>query len=305
MITEVPTGSDFRQSGVGFLNLAWESAITLALELDEMEVEEWDSEGAVTDEYWQAGQRPLATAIALAQQGVELLLKARIADVSPYLLVSGNPRDWPKGCDTSDLPFSEFRTLDAQDLVRAHDAVTNQRLPDDFKRQYEAFRRMRNTIFHTVNKTLRITTEDVIRLILETTEVLIQPRRWIALRREFLNASPVAVGSYAGQDVAIASLNRELPKVVELLKPAELRRFFAFEKRQRSYVCYNCCSALRDYWTEDVMLAQLSPNTPTSTSLHCIACDENTTVVRRPCTQAGCRSNVIEAEDGVCLVCMG
>jgi hypothetical protein len=79
MITDLPTSQDFQESGIGFLNLAWESAIDLLLELKEWKVEGADELSC--DEYWKAAHRPLATATALAQQGIELLLKAQIAEV--------------------------------------------------------------------------------------------------------------------------------------------------------------------------------------------------------------------------------
>ncbi|MCI0358588.1 MAG: hypothetical protein L0211_08900 [Planctomycetaceae bacterium] len=80
MITDVPTSDDFQQAGVGFLNLAWDTVYELAR--DSLNYQEWDYYGDEELEYWQAAQRPLATALALTQQGIELLLKAKIAEFS-------------------------------------------------------------------------------------------------------------------------------------------------------------------------------------------------------------------------------
>jgi len=44
--------------------------------------------------YWAAAERELANAIAIAHQGVEFLLKGRIALVSPYLLIVQDPKHW-------------------------------------------------------------------------------------------------------------------------------------------------------------------------------------------------------------------
>jgi hypothetical protein len=52
MITDLPTSQDFQESGIGFLNLAWESAIDLLLELKEWKVEGADELSC--DEYWKA-----------------------------------------------------------------------------------------------------------------------------------------------------------------------------------------------------------------------------------------------------------
>ena len=95
MIIEVPTSSDFMTASLNSLNLAWSIIIQLHFELKNAKVSDWDSDGDVTDEYWQKSQAPLGNALILVQQGFELSLKSRIAAVSPYLLLSKDLRDWP------------------------------------------------------------------------------------------------------------------------------------------------------------------------------------------------------------------
>lgn len=162
MITDIPNSEDFRHAGFAYLNLSWRTAIDLGLSLDESDFDEWDEEVSVPIQYWEAAQRPLATAISLLQQGVEFLIKARIAEVSPFLLFEGSPRDWPRGCNQADTSYSAFKTIDAQDLIRAHDTVCSSRFTDDFVNTYEHLRRRRNTIMHTVDPTLRFTATEVL-----------------------------------------------------------------------------------------------------------------------------------------------
>jgi len=90
MIINVPTQDDFASQGITFLNLGWDAIFSLLL--DYANAENW---GAIVDDehpmtYWKAAQKPLATAAALAQQGSEFLLRARIAAVSPFLLFSAH-----------------------------------------------------------------------------------------------------------------------------------------------------------------------------------------------------------------------
>lgn len=144
MITDVPTADDFQQAGIGFLNLAWDAACELVRH--SRYYQEFDYWGDEEQEYWNAAQRPLATALALTQQGIELLLKAKIAEVSPFLLLDSS---WCRGHDKTDAPYSDFRTIDSQDLIRAHDSVQPNRLPDDFKNRVNELRKVRNSIFHT------------------------------------------------------------------------------------------------------------------------------------------------------------
>lgn len=101
------------------------------------------------------------------QQGTDFVLKAKIAETSPNLLLSGSPRDWPKGCNKQDTPYSSFRTFDAQDLPRAHDAVAAVRLSDDFIQRYEKMRRLWSSIFRAVDTTQRSAAEALILDVLE------------------------------------------------------------------------------------------------------------------------------------------
>ena len=107
MITEVPSPDDFRATGYDHINLGADQALDLlytvrASGLDDANLSEERAE------FWKASQRQLANALALVQQGTEFLIKAGIASVSPYLLLSGKPSDWPNGADKADTPFSRF-----------------------------------------------------------------------------------------------------------------------------------------------------------------------------------------------------
>ncbi len=195
MIQDIPTKADFDNNGIAFLNLAWKSVMGISFGLPEQPVEplgpdateEQLQESAeeerrwseAVSEYWCAAQQELATAVALAQQGTEFLLKGKIASISPFLLISGDPKDWPAGCDKTDTPFADFKTIDAQDLLRAHDTVCSPPLSDKFKERFEQLRRLRNSVMHTVDRRLQFTTRDCLLAILEMAEALLGSRSWI------------------------------------------------------------------------------------------------------------------------------
>ena len=107
----------------------------------------------------------------------------------------------------------------------------------------------------------------------------------------------------------------EINLVVDLLKPTEVDKYFNFNKKQRRYICPVC---YEEAFSEDFVhtglsdripkLAQLKPNRPTSTSVYCIVCNEDSIVAREDCS---CRGNVIKIEEGYeiekgygrCLTC--
>ena len=107
MIVNVPTAEDFTRTGSNLLNLAWSQvdnllAVRLDFENDtgledvspglmaihKPEPETAEERKVRHREYWSAAERELANAMAIAHQGVEFLLKGRIALVSPYLLIA-------------------------------------------------------------------------------------------------------------------------------------------------------------------------------------------------------------------------
>jgi hypothetical protein len=250
--------------------------------------------------YWQVSQQELATAVALAQQGTEFLLKGKIAAVTPLLLILGTPGDWPGGCDRDDISFADFKTIDAQDLIRCHDTVCTPRLNDQFKQRFEQLRRMRNSVMHTVDRRLRFTIQDGLLAILEMVEALVGPNSWLEIRRDHYRRGPDFFPY--DDDPCPCLLAREVVHVVDLLQPAQILRFFDFDKRQRRYLCPGCKLECAN-WDLDIRLAQLSPNTPDSTTVYCFLCDREYPVVRRDCTQQGCRGNVVAIEYDWCLTC--
>ena len=164
MIIDIPREADYEKTALDLLNLAWESVLKLAVELDE--AKDYGNDVA-EDIYWNACQSQLATAASLVQQGFEFLLKGKIIAVSPYLLINGTPRDWPKGCTKADTPFAKFYSIDAQDLVRVHDTVANNRLPENIVTLFEDMRTLRNSIMHTVDSRLKVEVKQVVCAILE------------------------------------------------------------------------------------------------------------------------------------------
>ena len=82
MIIDIPDKEDFFQSGLSMLNLAWNAVASLYIDLEYSELDDQGEEGQTTEAYWKAAQHPISIALALAQQGIELFLKGRIAEVS-------------------------------------------------------------------------------------------------------------------------------------------------------------------------------------------------------------------------------
>jgi len=192
MITEIPTPDDFLATGLQLLNSAWDTGAALMVDLSEAEQYNPDAQ-ELKDDYWQAARVQLSSALAAAQQGNEFLLKSRIATVTPLLLLGAAPKDWPAGCATKPTPFAEFRTLDAQDLIKVHNTCCSPALSDEFITLFEQLRRKRNTIMHSVDKNLSVHVSELFLAVLTINETLGTEKNWASVRHEYLSNAPLSL----------------------------------------------------------------------------------------------------------------
>ena len=304
MIVEIPSPDEFAQSSLNLLNLAWSVGMDIVRELEEAEVDQWDEDGDVTDEYWRQSQPALGNALALVQQSQEMALKGRIAAISPYLLIGRDSHEWPRRCERDDTSFSMFRMVDAADLIKIHNTVcpASSRLAEEFQVFFDQVRRQRNAIIHAGSPGGRLDVRELLLSVLRTNEYLHPGARWPERRRVHLENDRISV-AFSSDHVGYVII-KEFDIATRLLKPVEAKRYFGVTKARR-YLCPQCKYAASDL-DELIPLAQLTPNSPLATAVICFVCGGTTKVERRLCVADGCRSNVICAEadwGAMCLVC--
>ena len=148
-VTDVPNYEDFLHIGSDHLQLAWDQVADLLTDIDDT-FDVYDEE--IKEEYWKASRRKLLTSLTTAQQGIELTLKGYIAQVSPYLLIHNPAGTLPGPSIDSEIPFAEFKTIAAQDLVKMVTAFTDKCLSEPFQARFEELRNTRNKIMHSIGK---------------------------------------------------------------------------------------------------------------------------------------------------------
>jgi hypothetical protein len=301
LINDVPTPKDFFDSGIELFDFAWDTVANLITNLSqaiEMGVEEKD----VTEDYWAASKRRLTTALAMTQQGVEFVLKGKISEVSPFLLLAEGPARWPSPYDGHEITFSEFKTVDAQDLIRLHDTVRDPQLAKDFVEKFNALRLKRNTIAHSIDKKLQIHTTEVIEAIRFMYKALFPSENWAKTRTTFIQRDPDA--TLSGGEYSRNYACREMHSVFELLSPAAVENFFGIPRKQRRYLCPVCFYEASSHDERDYKLAVLRPKSATATSLFCPICNGEHKILRQDCTQDECKGNVLSDDgDMTCLTC--
>lgn len=301
MIKDIPTSEEFDSAAKAQFDFAWDIVISFLLTLEDakgiIDVAEDDEKA-----FWETARQRILTSLIIAQQGVELAIKGKIVAISPYLLISGNHSDWPKDNDGTGVSFSEFRAIDAQDLVRVHDTVHNKKLDSGFSILFEKLRKLRNKAMHTVDKELNVSARDVVTILLDVHEYLYRDENWISTRRDFLNNS-AATHLFFDTDHVDGLVAKEFLTVFNFLKPAESKRFFKIDKKQRLYLCPKCQYESEKYDPLEPRYAVLMPNEPNSKHLYCFVCDSLHLVERRGCGTAGCLGNVISVDYEICCTC--
>ncbi|HYD88867.1 MAG TPA: hypothetical protein VEA80_15440 [Vitreimonas sp.] len=305
MICDIPTSAEFETAALNLLNLAWSIGIDIATELDEAHGFGVELNKKETADFWSLAQPALGNGFALVQQAQEMALKGRIAAISPFLLISGAPREWPSGSSKQDTSFARFRTIDAADLIKVLHTVCdlNGRLPTGFEEFFERVRLQRNAIVHAGGIGRQVEVTELLIGVLQTARDLFPAKSWAKRRREYCENDRIAI-TYSTDHVGYQVL-REFGKAHGLLKPAERQTYFGTTKA-RLYSCPQCRADADRIDEEIIALAQLRPNLPTSTQVYCFVCEEETAVERRQCTEEDCLSNVICADpnfENECLLC--
>lgn len=304
MITNIPNTTDFIKAGKAHLDFAWEIAISFLKLIDE--ASQWDAkfeDEATEEEFWEATNTKLNSALAMVQQAVELILKGRILDVSPFLIIDGNIADYKTSPDFNSN-FFDFRTIEAQELIKTHNLVCseNSKLDANFIIIFNSLRNFRNSVLHTANATVKTSALEVISKVLEINNFLFPNERWVDTRKHFLENSPETF--LHGSDHIHSILSWEFYIVYSNLTPSEIKKYFKVDKKSsRNYFCPLCYSESQDAGYSEGNYAILKPNSPTSTNLYCFVCNENHLVKRINCNDSGCKGNVISEEYLICCTC--
>jgi hypothetical protein len=322
VITDLPTADSFKARSINLLNLAWEVTLLIQIQHNQAMAEAaehntgfegnlvWteDELKKQTETFWKRSQAELQNAQSLIHQAIELALKGRICEVSPFLLIARDARDYPTRSDKQDTPFARFRTIDAADLLRVVNSVCATRLPEEFEPFWTRIREARNVNMHSIKDDDVLKPDGLIRNILLVNKHLFCTESWTNLRSNYLFSEHRDTAyeiSYYGFNIS-RSLN-EIDTAISLLTPAECLQFLKFRKKDRRYFCTVCNYHATKYERGSLPhLAQLVARKVDETQLYCCACGSSVTVRRKKCPHPDCNGNVLSmAPDskGQCLTC--
>ena len=266
---------------------------------------------AIRRGHLERSQVSLGNALSLVQQAAELALKGRIAAVSPFLLIVRDPRDLPRDSGKRDVAFSEFRSVDAVDLVRVHDTVKPgpERLPHAYVSIWEDLRKQRNNVMHTVRPgRADITPEAVMEVVLWINHFLLPSAPWTRRRlAAFFDSGVEDVRPFhaglSDYQYPISWVMYEMAVALEVVPASALKKALGYDHAVRHYLCPWCTTT-----ADSEMFLNLAGGTPqlaamttdgAMASVSCIVCEAVYPVMDRACPREGCGGDLSSAFEGV------
>ncbi len=276
MITGVPSFAELSETAANWMNLAWSLTIECL-----SDVEQWrryQKDGGLHPDALRrqeakqirAQRYRITNGFSLHQQSLELFLKARIAQVSPFLLISGDQRTWPKPKPGENLDFTELRTIDATELCKVVNTVSATPVSSDFVQLFDDLRKQRNKIIHLDTGNVVFQSTAILVNILKTHKELFPTELWQQFRTSHLQPPPPSDDHDIDYDYDFShdALMSETQLLLENLEPALLQKFLGFHKGRRLIECPACKSFATKYYGGSTNFAQKDSDG----SVYCVAC---------------------------------
>lgn len=199
-------------------------------------------------------QPDLRLCCALIQQSQEIGLKARICRVSPYLLLLGSdPKTWAK----QNADFSEFRTIDASDLIKVVNAVSAQQVGPEFATTFETVRKLRNKFSHLGSVKQRIDPISLLDILVDQWAELYADKCWHSELRDIESSNQYALFHDKNFNEFTSVLHR-VGELNQLLTDKQRRRLLGFAPNARLFQCPHCMDEARfDDQVDDYSTASL------------------------------------------------
>lgn len=302
MIKNIPKSEEFERLGLECITKSFEMLYKLGYDYSELSKDKIISEEISEKDYWEYNAITVRTSFIVFYQGLEYLMKMKVAQKSPFLLIENNKSDWPTLPKKKDKNFDELKTISGENLLSVFCAIVNSSFElKDFVSKFEKLRSKRNKLVHSTGSQ-GLEYKSVVEEIVFFLSIFYTKDKWIKLFREMFVSHP-AFG-YWHWEVEEAHFYLVLNFVESTMAKSELNKYLSVDIKSRRFFCPKCT-----YWLNkevDLIPSQkwafLSPNTPESTKIECLICNNEYIVERKDCESEKCKGNVISNENK-CLTC--
>jgi hypothetical protein len=311
MILNVPSAEDLNVVARRLYFSAWTQLIEIQSDLigyinhvseysdDRSEIEN------ETKSYLSRSQPDLQSLFVLVQQSNELALKARICEVSPYLLLLKN--EGRLKTEPADTDFSEFRTLDATDLPGAVNSFSIKHLSAKYIQGYNLLRKQRNKISHLGHKLEEFKTDELFRMLALQWIEFWRDRLWLKDRADFECQKRNSLFHDYKYNSHMMVVFQELSLTLHSFTEKEFKNIFGCTRKSVSYLCHRCFyegntrnSGLEVTWSKSALISK------DRTEVNCLICGKNHKIEVRECSNAECKFGVLSLDTdykGKCHTC--
>lgn len=290
MIVNLPTPTALQASALNLYFRAWQEIVDVLTDFDSTNdgsISDWAKDAAddaYADEraqYIEESQDDLHSALSIIQQSNELALKARIAAVSPYLLLLNN--DIPSKGNNAAIEFSGLRTLDATDLPKAVNNLTSTPVSDAYIQHYNLLRQKRNSYTHLGHTGTPLQPLAMGELMIDQYIYLWPDRPWLKDRVDCLSKSRMGFfddKNWSPRHYIMSSIDHDLG----LIPTNSFKKLLGTKRSNVKFGCYQC----QDDWA----VSRHGPHigeAPTAyykndeKQMHCLICDEAFAAVQKKC----------------------
>lgn len=313
MIINLPTSDALNTTAVKLYFRAWHGIVGMLHDFDqsyEGPVSNWvapvdDLFAEERSDYLEGAQEDLHATLSIIQQSNELALKARIAAVSPYLLLLNNEMAFSTvGKDTE---FASLRTLDAVDLPRAVNTLTDSPVSATYVQRYTELRVQRNQYTHLGDTSVVLDPIKMAAAMVDQYLELWPDRPWM---RDRVESTHGREGFFDGKHW---SPRQEIMFLLDydcaLIPAAGFKKLFSVKKAAVKFGCHQC----QDDWAVRRNGPGLA-EAPTAfyegkkKVMHCLICDADFAAVAKLCNADECDGKFAADEEaefgaGQCFSC--
>lgn len=302
MIINLPTFEALNSTAVKLYFRAWHGIAVMLHDFDqtyEGPVSNWitpedDNFAEERSDYLEGAQEDLHATLSIIQQSNELALKARIAAVSPYLLLLNNEMAFSAA--GKDTEFASLRTLDAVDLPKAVNTLTDRPVSSAYVQRYGELRIQRNQYTHLGDTSIVLDPITLCGTMVDQYLELWPDRPWM---RDRVESTHGREGFFDGKHWSPRQEIMFLQEYDRALIPAAgFRKLFGVKKGAVKFGCHQC----QDDWAVSrngpgIMEAPTSFYDSKQKMMHCIICHADFSTVSRSCGVNGCDGKFAAPED--------
>lgn len=302
MIINLPTSEALNTTALKLYFRAWHGIVVMLHDFDksyEGPVSNWitpedDTFAEERSDYLQGAQEDLRATLSIIQQCNELALKARIAMVSPYLLLLNNEIAF--SAEGKEAEFASLRTLDAVDLPKAVNTLTDRPVSPAYAERFSELRIQRNQYTHLGDTSIILDPIKMCATMVDQYLELWPERPWM---RDRVESTHGREGFFDGKHW---SPKQEIMFLQEydraLIPSAGFRKLFGVKKSAVEFGCHKC----QDDWAirrngPGIMEAPTSFYNAEQKVMHCIVCHSHFAAVSKTCGIYGCEGKFAAPED--------